>query len=132
MFGLSHIHGSGSEGRFNGCRASRQFAVDHRCNLFPDQGIVLDFVMWFIQVARNPGIVVTIDSTILICHLEVADDVRAAAISCTNTRPPVDKAFCLVEVDGIPNVRRNYRIVVARFMDAVHLDRQQDWNAQPP
>ena len=85
--------------------------------------------MWFIQVARNPGIVVAIDSTILIRHLKVADDVRAASIGCTNTRPPVDNTLCLVEIDGIPNVRRNYRVVVTWFMDAVHLDRQQDWNA---
>jgi hypothetical protein len=52
---LSHTQGGGSEGRFNFCRALRQFGVDHRCNLFPDQRIILDFVMWFIQVARNPG-----------------------------------------------------------------------------
>src|SRR5579864_2469921 len=129
---LSHIEGGGSEGRFNCCRALRQFGVDHRCDLFPDQGIILDFVMWFIQVARNPGIVVAIDSTILIRHLEIANDVRVAAIGCTNTRPSVDKTFCLIEVDGIANVRRNYRIVVAWFMDAVHLDRQQDWNALLP
>ena len=73
---LSHTQGGGSEGRFNCWGALRQFGVDHRCNLFPDQGIILDFVMWLIQVARNPGIVVAIDSTTLIRHLEVADDVR--------------------------------------------------------
>jgi hypothetical protein len=88
--------------------------------------------MWFVHVARNPGIIVTVDATILIRHLEVANDVRAAAIGCTNTRPPMDKTFCLVEVDGIPNVRRNYRIVVAWFMDAVHQDRQQHRNALLP
>ena len=129
---LSHTHGSGSDGHFNCCRALRQFGVDHRCNLFPQQGIILDLVMWFIQVARNPGIVVAIDSTILICHLKVADDVSAVSIGCTNTRPPVDKTLCLVEIDRIPNVWRNYRIVVAWFMDAIHLDGQQHGDAMPP
>lgn len=68
MLVLSHTQGGGSEGRFNCCRALRQFVVDHRGNLYPHPGIILDFVMWFIEVARNPRIVVAIDSTILIRH----------------------------------------------------------------
>ncbi len=84
-----------------------------------------------VQVARKPGVVVAIDLTILICHLKVADDICAFRIRRANARPTMDDTSCLVEVDGIPNVRRNYRILVTWFMDAVHLDREGHWNAQP-
>src|SRR3974390_2117923 len=99
--------------------------------MFPNQRIILNFVMWFVQVARNPGIVVAIDLTILICHLKVADDACAYRIRRANARPTVDEASCLVVVDGIPNVRRNYRIVVTWFANAVQLNREGHWDAQP-
>ena len=85
MFGLSHTQGGESEGRFNCCRALRQFGADHRRNLPPHPWIILDFVMWPVQVAGKPGIVVTIDSAITVRHLKVAEDVRALRISRSKT-----------------------------------------------
>ena len=121
---LSHTQGGGSEGCFNCRRTLRQFGVDHRCDLFPQQGIILDFVMWFIQVAHNPGIVVAIDSTIPICHLEIADDGRPLRIRCANVRPPMDDTFRLIKVDGASYVGGNDPILMAGFMNAVDLNRE--------
>ena len=78
--------------------------------------------MGFVQVASDPGIVVAIDSAVLVRHLEVPDDVRAFRVSSANVRPPMDNAFCLIKIDGALYVRRNGRILVARFMDAIHQD----------
>src|SRR5215471_8658428 len=76
--------------------------------------------MWFVQMPCNPRIVVAIDGAILICHPKVANHVCAFRIKRANARPAMNEASCLVEVDEIPNVGRNYCIVVTWFMDAVH------------
>ena len=80
--------------------------------------------MWFIQVARNPGIVVAIDSTILICHLKIADDGRPLRIRCANVRPPMDDTFRLIKVDGASHVGRNDRVLMAGFVNAIDLNRE--------
>jgi hypothetical protein len=47
--------------------------------------------MWSVEVAGKPRIIVTIDLSIPIYHLKVADDVCPFCISRANAQPPMDE-----------------------------------------
>src|SRR5215469_18049183 len=94
------FHDERIRGRLRRWDALDQLRFDHRCNLFPDSRIILDFVMRPVQVAGNPGIVITINVTTLIRHAKVADNIGAFRIRGANTRTPMDEAFRLIKVDG--------------------------------